>query len=53
MEQMYEWIEKYWTEGESYHLAGNAVDCIRAQPVQLAIYDPANRLIDLFNNWWK
>jgi hypothetical protein len=52
-EQFDEWIEEFWSGSQAYHLAGNAIDCIRAQPVQLAVYDPANRLEELFNSWWQ
>lgn len=52
-EQIREWMDKYWGDDKAYHLDGEAIDCVRAQPAQLAIYDPADRLKDLFNMWWS
>ena len=44
-EQIDTWIEKYWKEGgTTYHLETKDLDSIRAEPEQIAIFDPANRL---------
>lgn len=39
------WIDDFWQgKGNSYHLHGKTLDPIRAEPEQIAIFDPANRL---------
>lgn len=52
-EQFDQWIDEFWEGTTSYHLAGNAVDCIRANPVQLAVLDVGGHLEELFGRWWK
>lgn len=52
-EQFDQWISEFWEGFTCYHLAGNAVDCIRANPVQIAVLDVGGHLENLFSRWWK
>ena len=45
------WINEWWGEADSWHLAGRSLDPMRAAPAQFAIYDPAG-LLDIFFNRW-
>jgi len=47
-DQIEEWIERYWGEENTFHFAGEDLDCVRAEPMQFAIYDPADRLKSFF-----
>jgi SAM-dependent methyltransferase len=50
-EQFGTWIEELWGGYQSYHLAGKALDTLRAEPAQLAILDPRRRLEELLARW--
>jgi ubiquinone/menaquinone biosynthesis C-methylase UbiE len=46
-DQIDDWINKYWkTAGGTYHLDAKEIDFLRAEPEQIAIYDPQNRLTE-------
>jgi hypothetical protein len=47
---MDKWIETHWND-TSYHFKTKNIDIIRAEPAQLAIFDPGKHLHDLFKKW--
>ncbi len=44
------WIDRCW-DGRGRRIDGARLDALRAEPVQLAVYDPERRLDDLFARW--
>jgi hypothetical protein len=50
-EQFEQWIATLWPEGKAYHIAGQSLDALRAEPVQLAILDMNDELARLFARW--
>jgi SAM-dependent methyltransferase len=44
------WIDQYWGASNSYHVMGEDLDSLRAEPVQLAIFDPDKKLETLFKH---
>jgi SAM-dependent methyltransferase len=49
--QFEDWIAEHWQGLHCYHLRGKQLDSLRAEPVQLAILDPARRLEGLLKRW--
>lgn len=45
------WIDAHWGREASWHIAGSSLDALRAEPAQLAIYDPQRRLANLLARW--
>lgn len=46
-QQFDNWIHKYWSDN-SYHVKTKELDIVRAEPGQIAIFDPGNNLERLF-----
>lgn len=46
-----QWIRTHWPVESSYHLRGEAIDALRAQPIQLAILDCSGKLEPLLKRW--
>jgi SAM-dependent methyltransferase len=47
-----QWMKKYWGK-ESYHIRTKELDRKRAEPAQVAIYDPKNLLKKFLNNYYN
>ncbi len=46
------WIDAHWKDGgRTRHLETGRLDTLRAEPAQLSIFDPADRLAGLFERW--
>ncbi len=50
-EQFDEWIGEHWGGCNTWHLAGQSLDALRAEPAQLAILDPRGLLEPLLGRW--
>jgi SAM-dependent methyltransferase len=48
-DQISDWIDEFWGAENSHHLMGKDLDSVRAEPVQLAIFDPEHRLDEIIN----
>jgi SAM-dependent methyltransferase len=46
-----EWIREHWDGLPAYHLAGQELDSLRAEPAQLAVLDPRGFLEGLIERW--
>jgi hypothetical protein len=50
-EQIEKWVDQFWGKKKSFHFKCKKIDMVRAEPSQMAIYDPGNHLNDLFKYW--
>ena len=44
-------IDEHWKDARTYHIATGTLDALRAEPAQLAVFDPGDRLKNLFALW--
>ncbi len=50
-EHISELMDMHWGTGKSRHIRTQSLDILRAEPAQMAIFDPGDHLQDLFKAW--